>query len=142
MNSSLLLRVQGGMKFTNNQQPPTQKASILKFLRIVTGDTNLASDLSQVWVLQEFHLGNSQQANLHNKLAELHILTTNLPLVNNSQVRPNNAKLLILDTQPEYQFQQNLASVNQECTTSIISYRLSSANYTNCNLVRDRCILA
>lgn len=99
MNSSFASRVQRGMEYTSNQPPPTQKADLLNNLRVVTEDMNLASDLSQVWVLQEFQLSNPEQAHLSNKLAF------------------------------------------QERSTFIISYRLSSTHHTNCNLVRDRCLL-
>ncbi|MEH1932217.1 MAG: hypothetical protein V7L14_00455 [Nostoc sp.] len=58
MNSSLSLRVQGDVKYTSNQQSPTPKMPILKFLRIVAGDTNLESEFSQVWVFRKFQLGD------------------------------------------------------------------------------------
>ncbi|WP_226889531.1 cysteine peptidase family C39 domain-containing protein [Nostoc sp. MG11] len=58
MNSSSSLRVQGELKYTNNQQSPTPKVANFKFLRLVTGDTSLKSEFSQVWVLYEFQLGN------------------------------------------------------------------------------------
>jgi hypothetical protein len=123
MNSSLSSRVQGGMEYRSNQQPPTQKAAILKNLRVITGDTNLASDLNQVWVLREFQLSNREQVNSSNNLAEAYSLIITLPLANNRQVRPSNSGLFILDMQPEYQFQQNLTCMSQEYTTFIMSYR-------------------
>jgi len=58
MNSSSSLRVQGDLKYTSTQQSPTLKVAILKFLRIVAGDTSLESEFSQVWVLREFQLGD------------------------------------------------------------------------------------
>jgi hypothetical protein len=58
MNSSSLLRVQGDLKYTSNQQSPTHKVAILKFLRLVAGDTSLGSEFSQVWVLHKFQLGD------------------------------------------------------------------------------------
>ncbi|MBW4689548.1 MAG: hypothetical protein KME40_31780 [Komarekiella atlantica HA4396-MV6] len=58
MNSSSSLRVQGGLKYTSNQQSPTPKVAILKFLRLVIGDTSLESEFSQVWVFYEFQLGD------------------------------------------------------------------------------------
>ncbi|MBD6620227.1 hypothetical protein FNW02_31680 [Komarekiella sp. 'clone 1'] len=58
MNSSSSLRVQGELKYTNNQQSPTPKVAIFKFLRLVIGDTSLESEFSQVWVLYEFQLGD------------------------------------------------------------------------------------
>jgi HlyB family type I secretion system ABC transporter len=58
MNPSLSLRVQGELEYTSNQPSPTQKAAVLKFLRMVAGDTSLVSDLTKVWVLREFQLGD------------------------------------------------------------------------------------
>ncbi|WP_026100064.1 cysteine peptidase family C39 domain-containing protein [Fortiea contorta] len=58
MNPSSSLRVQGELEYSSNQPSPTPKASILKFLRMVAGDTNPASDLIQAWVLREFQLGD------------------------------------------------------------------------------------
>ncbi|MBW4557763.1 MAG: ATP-binding cassette domain-containing protein [Trichormus sp. ATA11-4-KO1] len=59
MNPSLSFRVQGDMqKDTNNQQSPTPEAAILKFLKIVVGDTSIISDFSQFWVIREFQLGD------------------------------------------------------------------------------------
>ncbi len=108
MNSSLSLRVQGGMEYKTNHQSPTQKAAILKNLRVVIGDTNLASNLSQVWV-RDFQLVNPEQANSSHKVAEAHSVIATLPLDNNNQVIPSNPRLLILDTASEDQFQENLA---------------------------------
>ncbi len=59
MNSSSSLRVQGDSKYTSTQQSPTLKVAILKFLRLVAGDTSLESEFSQVWVLREFQLGDN-----------------------------------------------------------------------------------
>nr|MDZ7982688.1 hypothetical protein [Aulosira sp. ZfuVER01] len=61
------------MEYTTNQQSPTQKASILPLLRVVAGDTNLASGLSQVWVLWKSQLGEELtrygfRENLENEL--------------------------------------------------------------------------
>ncbi|NDJ20609.1 hypothetical protein GS682_02920 [Nostoc sp. B(2019)] len=47
MNSCSSLRVQGELKYTSNQQSPTPKITILKFLRLVTRDTSLKSEFSQ-----------------------------------------------------------------------------------------------
>ncbi|MEH1944324.1 MAG: hypothetical protein V7L01_29485 [Nostoc sp.] len=58
MNSSLLLRVQGDVKYTSNQQSPILKMPILKNLKIVVGDTNLKLEFSQVWVRCKFQLGD------------------------------------------------------------------------------------
>lgn len=57
MNSSSSLRVRGDVKYTTNQQSPTPKVAMLRFLRLVAEDTNLKSQFSQVWVLHEFKLG-------------------------------------------------------------------------------------
>lgn len=58
MNSSSSLRVEGERKYTINSQFPTPKAAIIKLLNLIAGDTSLASDFSQVWVLREFQLGD------------------------------------------------------------------------------------
>ncbi|MBW4645368.1 MAG: ATP-binding cassette domain-containing protein [Goleter apudmare HA4340-LM2] len=58
MNPSLSLRVQGDLEYTSNQPSLTPKAPILKFLRMVAGDTSLASEFTQVWTLREFQLGD------------------------------------------------------------------------------------
>jgi ATP-binding cassette subfamily B protein len=58
MNSYSSLRVQGEHVYTTNQHSLTPKETILRLLKIVTGDTTLASDFSQVWVLREFQLGD------------------------------------------------------------------------------------
>ncbi|MBD2561289.1 MULTISPECIES: hypothetical protein [Nostoc] len=55
MNSSSSSRVRGDVKLSN-QQSPTPKVAILKFLRLVAEDTNLESQLTQVCVLHEFQL--------------------------------------------------------------------------------------
>ncbi|MBW4611757.1 MAG: ATP-binding cassette domain-containing protein [Desmonostoc vinosum HA7617-LM4] len=57
MNSSSSLRVQGDLKYVN-QNSPTLKAAILNLLRLVAGDTSIGSDFSQVWVIREFQLGD------------------------------------------------------------------------------------
>ncbi|MEA5626896.1 cysteine peptidase family C39 domain-containing protein [Nostoc sp. UHCC 0251] len=57
MNSSSSLRVRGDVKYTSNQQSPTPKVAMLRFLRLVAEDTNLESQFSQVSVLHEFQLG-------------------------------------------------------------------------------------
>ncbi|MEH2240809.1 hypothetical protein [Nostoc sp.] len=46
------------MKYISNQQSPTPKVAILKFLKIVAGDTNLKLEFSQVWLLCKFQLGD------------------------------------------------------------------------------------
>ncbi len=58
MNPSSSLRVQRQLEYTIKQPSPTPKAAILKFLRMVAGDTSLASELTQLWVLREFQLGD------------------------------------------------------------------------------------
>ncbi|MCC5641589.1 hypothetical protein LC607_01165 [Nostoc sp. CHAB 5824] len=57
MNSSSLLRVRGDVKYISNQQSPTPKVAMLKFLRLVAKDTNLESQFSQVCVIHQFQLG-------------------------------------------------------------------------------------
>ncbi len=56
MNSSSSLRVRGDVKYTSNQQSPTPKVAMLRFLRLVAEDTNLESQFSQVFVLHKFQL--------------------------------------------------------------------------------------
>ena len=58
MNSSTSLRVQGDVKYVNNQQSPNPKVAILKFLSLVTQDTHLESEFSKVQILGEFQLTN------------------------------------------------------------------------------------
>ncbi|AFY32104.1 cysteine peptidase family C39 domain-containing protein [Calothrix sp. PCC 7507] len=58
MNPSSSLRVQRELEYTSKQPSPTPKAAILKFLRMVAGDTSLASDLTKSLVLREFQLGD------------------------------------------------------------------------------------
>nr|WP_318780323.1 ATP-binding cassette domain-containing protein [Atlanticothrix silvestris] len=45
-------------KHTTNQQSLTSEAAIIKLLQVVAGDTNLLSDFSQSWTVQEFQLGD------------------------------------------------------------------------------------
>ncbi|MEA5507600.1 hypothetical protein VB735_31825, partial [Halotia wernerae UHCC 0503] len=62
MYPSSLLRVQGDLKkHTTNQQSLTPEAAIIKILRVVVGDTNLVSDFSQSWAVQEFQLGDERE---------------------------------------------------------------------------------
>ncbi len=56
MNSSSSLRVRGDVKYTSNQQSPTPKVAMLRFLRLVAEDTNLESQFS-LWALDEIQLG-------------------------------------------------------------------------------------
>ncbi len=58
MNSSSLLRLQGEQIQTSHQPSPTLNASVLNLLKIVADDTSLVSDLSQIWVMREFQLGD------------------------------------------------------------------------------------
>ncbi len=58
MNSYSSLRVQGEHIYTNKQYSPTLEAIILKLVKIFAGDTKLASQFSQVWILREFQLGD------------------------------------------------------------------------------------
>lgn len=66
MNPSSSLRVQGELEYTSNQQPPTPKVAILKLLKIVAGDTSLASDFTQAWMWREFQLGDNLTRYSHN----------------------------------------------------------------------------
>jgi HlyB family type I secretion system ABC transporter len=59
MNSSSSLRVQEEHQYTSVQQSSTPTAAILNLLRLVAGDTCLASDFSQVWIFREFQLGDN-----------------------------------------------------------------------------------
>ncbi|AFY49429.1 ABC-type bacteriocin/lantibiotic exporter with N-terminal double-glycine peptidase domain [Nostoc sp. PCC 7524] len=59
MNPSSSLRVQGGLQNYASDQPfPTPTAPILKLVRLVAGDTSLAPEFSQAWVIHEFQLGD------------------------------------------------------------------------------------
>lgn len=58
MNPSSSLRVQRDVEYTSKQLSLTPKAAILKFLRMVAGDTSLAPEFTQIWVLREFQLGD------------------------------------------------------------------------------------
>ncbi len=71
MNPSSSLRVQGDLEYTSNQQSLTPKVAILKFLRLVAGDTSLASDFTPVWVWREFQLGDDiTRYNLNGEIAD------------------------------------------------------------------------
>jgi HlyB family type I secretion system ABC transporter len=57
MNISPLLQVQGE-HYSDIALSPTPLAAILQLLKAAAGDTDLASDLSQVWKLRKFELGD------------------------------------------------------------------------------------
>ncbi|MBO3464482.1 tetratricopeptide repeat protein, partial [Aetokthonos hydrillicola] len=59
MNPFSSLRGQGEQNHTTSQESPTLVATILNLLRLVSLDTNLVSDLSQICVLCEFQLGDT-----------------------------------------------------------------------------------
>ncbi|MBD2449107.1 hypothetical protein H6G76_18485 [Nostoc sp. FACHB-152] len=54
MNPSSSFRVQAKLKYDSKQQLLTSEASINKLLKIVVGDTNLASDFSQDWIFNRY----------------------------------------------------------------------------------------
>ncbi|GBE90689.1 cysteine peptidase family C39 domain-containing protein [Nostoc cycadae] len=59
MNPSSSFRVQEELNSSAQQQSITPEATILKLLSIVAGDTNLASEFSQSWTINNFQIGDN-----------------------------------------------------------------------------------
>ncbi|MBE9006220.1 ATP-binding cassette domain-containing protein [Fortiea sp. LEGE XX443] len=70
MNPSSSFRVQGELKYGSQQQSLTPEATIIKLLKIIAGDTNIASDFSQLWTIREFQLGDDLTSYTNNIIIE------------------------------------------------------------------------
>jgi HlyB family type I secretion system ABC transporter len=106
MNPSSSLRVQRDVEYTSKQLSLTPKAAILKFLRIVAGDTSLASEFAHIWVLRDFQLGDELTTyDLNTAIADS---DSSLYLVCQGRVR-----LLGFDTTLEREVSTQLLLANQ-----------------------------